>query len=122
MLCDNDQAGKGFINEIKKRGVTDDECQKLARPLPEEGIDLEMFLLKNGFDQEYIQILVDEKVSLNKKQGEDGFEDEIAQQLRKDKTGYTIALIKKLRESGADGARVPEFFAKAINDIVAKVN
>ncbi|HBE17351.1 MAG TPA: hypothetical protein DEG17_22780 [Cyanobacteria bacterium UBA11149] len=122
MLCDNDQAGKGFINEIKKRGVTDDECEELARPLPEEGIDLEMFLVKNGFDQEYRQILSERNVTLTKQPGEDGFEDEIAKQIRKKKTDYTIALIQKLRESGADAARVPQFFAKAINDIVAKVN
>jgi putative ATP-dependent endonuclease of OLD family len=121
MVCDNDEAGKGFITQLKNRGLTGDECIELARPLPEEGMDLEMFLLKNGFEQEYIQILADRKVSLNKKQGEEGFENEIALELRRYKTEYTIALIKKLQTLGADARRVPQFFATAISDVVAKV-
>jgi putative ATP-dependent endonuclease of OLD family len=118
MVCDNDDASKNFRKEIEKRGATE---QELFRPLPDEGMDLERFLVTHGFDQEYIQIFDEENVTLNKQPGEDGFEKEITNQLKKNKIYYTIALIKKLRESSAGAARVPQFFAEAIKDVVAKV-
>lgn len=120
MVCDNDNAGKEFIEQVKSRGLTNGEINELVRPLPGEGVDLEMFPVKNGFAQECIDILGERNVSLTKKQGEVGFEDEIASKIRTDKTGYTIALIEKLRALGADVARVPQFFATAINDVIAK--
>lgn len=122
MVCDNDSAANNFLNEIKKCGITESECIEFVRPLPEEGMDLEIFLAKNGFEKEYIQILADQKVTLTKKQGEEGFQDEIASNLKNDKTGYTTALIEKLRESKANATRVPQFFSTAINDVIAKVN
>lgn len=112
--------GKKFIKQAEDRGLSPDEIKKLARPLPENGIDFEMFLIKNGFAQEYIEILAERKVGLVKKHGEEGFEDEIASRIRTDKTGYTVTLLEKLRATGADATRVPPFFATIINDIIAK--
>ncbi len=121
MICDNDKAGEDFKIQVKKRGITDDECTRLVRLLPEERMDLEIFLIKNGFEQEYLEILRERSVALSKQRGEEGFEDEIASKLRDDKTGYTIALIKKLREVNANSTRIPQLFATAISDIVTKV-
>jgi len=120
MICDNDGAGKNFTKEVKNRGLTDEELNELVRPLPEEGMDLELFLVKKGFSQEYLQILKDRNIKLTKREDEDGFEDEIASKIRNDKTGYAIALIEKLREAGADKSRVPEFLATVIEGIIAK--
>jgi len=94
MVCDNDDGGKDFIKQVKKRGLTNGEMKELVRPLPGDGVDLEMFLVKSGFDREYVQILVERNVSLTKKMGALGFEDELAASIRKDKTGYAIALIE----------------------------
>jgi putative ATP-dependent endonuclease of OLD family len=57
MVCDNDDAGKGFIKQVKSRGLTNGEIKKLVQVLPGENTDLELFLVKNGFMEEYIQIL-----------------------------------------------------------------
>ncbi len=121
MIFDNDDAGKDFTKQVKNRGLTDGELNELVRPLPEDGMDLELFLVKNGFIQEYLQILAGRNIALTKKKGEDGFEDEIASKIKGDKkTGYTIALIEKLRAAGTDKSRVPEFLGTAIKDIIAK--
>jgi putative ATP-dependent endonuclease of OLD family len=120
MICDNDSAGKDFTKQVKNRGLTDEEMKELVRPLPEEGMDLELLLVKSGFAREYLQILKDRNIKLTKREDEDGFEDEIASLLRNDKTGYAIALIEKLREAGADKSRVPKFLATVIEGIIAK--
>ena len=121
MVCDNDDEGNKFIKQVKDRGLTDEEINELIRPLPKKGVDLELFLVKNGFALEYRQILAERNVSLSKKEAEVGFKDEIASRIKTDKIGYTIALIKKLRSAGADESRVPEFLGTAIKDIIAKV-
>ena len=120
MTCDNDDAGQAFVKQVETRGLSFDEIKELVRPLPESGMDLEMFLIKNGFAQEYAQILTECKIGLVKKHDEAGFEDELASKIRTDKTGYTIALIEKLRRTSADGTRVPPFFAKIIRDVISK--
>ena len=120
MIFDNDDAGKGFAKQVKNRGLTGEKLNELVRPLPEEGMDLEMFLVENGFTPEYTQILAERNVSLTHKEGEVGFKDEIASKIRGDNTGYTIALIEKLRAAGADKSRVPPFLEAAIKDIIAK--
>ena len=121
MICDNDNEGNKFIKQVKDRGLIDEEINELIRSLPEKEMDLELFLVKNGFALEYRQILTERNVSLSKKEAEVGFKDEIASKIRTDKTGYTIALIEKLRSVGADESRVPEFLGTAIKDIIAKV-
>jgi putative ATP-dependent endonuclease of OLD family len=121
MVCDNDNEGNKFIKQVKDRGLTDEKINELIRPLPEREVDLELFLVKNGFALEYKQILAERNVSLSKTEAEVGFKDEIASKIRADKTGYTIALIEKLRSAGADESRVPEFLGTAIKDIIAKV-
>ncbi len=122
MVCDNDDAGKDFVKQVKKCGLTHKEMQELARPLPGDGVDLEMFLVKNGFDQEYVQILSERTISLTEQRGDVGFEDELVNSIRKrkDKTSFAIALIEKLRAERADQTRVPQFFSLAIKDIIAK--
>jgi len=121
MVCDNDDEGNRFIKQVKNLGLTDEEINELIRPLPEKGVDLELFLVKNGFAPEYEQILAERNVSLGKNKAKVGFEDDIASKIRTDKTGYIIALIEKLRSAGADESRVPEFFGTAIKYIIEKV-
>jgi putative ATP-dependent endonuclease of OLD family len=59
MICDNDDAGKSYAQRVKDRGLTDDEADELIRLLPGNEMDLELFLVKSGFDSEYMTILTD---------------------------------------------------------------
>lgn len=122
MVSDNDAAGKKDAEEVKKRGLTSVEMSDLVRQLPLEGADLEMFLAKNGFAQEYIQILAERGISLAKRPEEAGFEDELASIISRDKIGSSHVLIEKLRTAGAGRSRVPLFYENAINDVIAKGN
>jgi len=121
MLCDNDDAGRGFINQVKKRGLTEKEIKDLIRPLPEKGMDLEIFLVRNGFIAEYTEIIAEKNIRLSKNKCEVGFEDEIAKIIKEEKTYYTIKLIEKLREEGTNKSKIPQFFKDIINDIISKV-
>jgi len=120
MTCDNDAAGKDFIEQVKKRGVKSEEIQLLVYPLPEDGMDLELFLIKNGFIEEYQEILSARNIRLTKNPGDTGFNDEVASILRNDKTTYSLSLIEKLNFKGATASRVPDFYVKIINEIVNK--
>jgi putative ATP-dependent endonuclease of the OLD family len=122
MICDNDQGGKNFIRQVQNRGLTGAELSQLVRPLPENGMDWEMFLVKNSFIQEFKQILAERSVTLTKSEGTAGFEDEIAEKIRSDKTGYTIALIEKLQETSSDASKVPQFLQTLIEDVIAKAS
>jgi len=120
MVCDNDSEGKKFIKKVKDRGLTKKECDELVRPLPGNEMKLEKFLVNNGFANDYKEILEEQGVLLTTKVGEAGFEDEIVLRIGRDKTGYIISLIEKLRAVETDRSRVPQFLGTAINDIVAK--
>ncbi len=64
MVCDNDDAGKGFIDQANNHGPTEAELSKVVKLLPEEGDNLELFLARNGFMEDYITIL-DETAKLS---------------------------------------------------------
>ena len=122
MICDNDQGGKDSIRQVQNRGLTVPDLNQLVRLLPEEGMDWEMFLVKNGFIQECRQILAERSVILTTNEGTAGFEDELAGKIRSDKTGYAIALIEKLQETSSDASKVPPFLQTAIEDVIAKAS
>ncbi len=122
LVCDNDDAGEGFIKQLEACGLLPTEITTLARRLPEKNMDLELFLVKNGFEQEYLQVFSERKIVLSKKKGEVGYEDEIASKIRTEKTEFIVALIEKLRAANADAKRVPPFLATIINDIIAKAS
>jgi putative ATP-dependent endonuclease of OLD family len=59
MFCDNDAAGKDYISKLKSCGFSDSELSSIARPLPVDGYDMEMYLVDNGFANYYLSILKD---------------------------------------------------------------
>ena len=120
MISDNDQQYKNAIKELSNRCVSDAEIKTLVRPLGDEGVDLEKFLFLNGFKDDYLEILLERRIELEKKAGDAGFDEEIIAKIRKEKTLYTIDLIRKLRLSNAGIERVPTLFQDLINDIVKK--
>jgi len=120
MLCDNDEAGKGFISQLEKRGITGDLLKEQGRPLPSDGMTLEKYLLLNGFKTEFVSILNGRGIRLTKTPEEPGFLDDIVTELEKTKTESALALVEKLRKDKADASRIPPFFTQAINDIINK--
>jgi putative ATP-dependent endonuclease of OLD family len=120
LICDNDNEGNKFLEQVKTRGLSDEEMRELIRPLPGKGVDLEAFLVRNGFAPEYLEVLAARGVRVKKKEGEPDFEDEIASNIRADKTGYAAALIDVLRSGRADERRVPKFLAEAILEVVKR--
>nr|WP_239121471.1 AAA family ATPase [Spirulina major] len=121
LIADCDREGDKIKKEIEKLGVPEDERNQWIRLLPDTGMVLEDFLIQQGFTPEYLKIIEEQNISLDKNSGEVGFKEELAEQIKKNKTKNTIGLIKKLRESNAGSDRVPEFFAKAIQDIIEEV-
>jgi len=118
LICDNDTATAKFQKQIKDRGISDSEMAILFRPLPEK--DFELFLIKNGFTKEYLHLIEQRGISITKNEKDDGFSEEVASILRKDKVGYTIDLINSLRDEGMSLSRIPSFFQTAINDTISK--
>lgn len=121
MYSDNDAAGKNFITQIKKRGLSDERIGELVKQLPGEGTDLEKFLVKNGFYNEYLEVIKDNNIAMDKKEGENGFEDELIEKLRKMKPAHATYLIKKLKDSEVDEARIPAFFKEIIDKIFLRM-
>ena len=88
MICDNDQGGKDSIRQVQNRGLTVPDLNQLVRLLPEEGMDWEMFLVKNGFIQECRQLLAERSVILTTNEGTAGFEDELAGKIISDRQPF----------------------------------
>lgn len=121
MTCDNDEAGQGFIQQVLRCGVANADVQAFARPLPDTDTDLELFLVRNGFDVEYLQILNEHGITLTTNRGNVRFEAELATKLRDKKTEYMLQLIAKLREANMEESRVPDYFRSVISDMLARI-
>ncbi|OQY11642.1 MAG: hypothetical protein B6I30_06410 [Desulfobacteraceae bacterium 4572_187] len=123
MICDNDSGGKDFIRQVKERGLTDEEIEAFVHLLPGgEGTDLEAFLINNGFVDEYLQILDDKGITLDKTKGEVGFKTELSAKIKKAKVVCVRSLAEKLRASGADVNRVPKFIHEILNDLFTRIS
>jgi hypothetical protein len=66
--------------------------------------------------------IAERSVILTMNESTAGFEDEIAEKIRADKTGYAIALIEKLQETSPDASKVPQFLQTVIEDVIAKAS
>lgn len=119
LICDNDSAKDKFVQQLVRANIDPKLIADNVRWLTAG--NLEEFLVKNGFAADYAAILDAYGERLTKKQGEHGFEDEIAEKLGHHKPEHVIALIERLRGVG-DAARVPAIFATAIKDLVGMVN
>jgi putative ATP-dependent endonuclease of OLD family len=121
MTCDSDDAGKNFIESVKNRGVSDLIIAEWVYPLSPDGTDLEMFLAKNGYRTEYMQILANNNIKLTKKPEDEDFDEELVEKIQPRKTEHTIALIQMLKANNIKADRVPKFYSDLINKIAAKV-
>ena len=122
MLSDSDKGGKKHIEDASTRGLTDEEMHLLVRELPIENIDLETYLVKNGFAQEYKEIIEETGYVFKNTMKNEEFEKEIVEKIKPHKFVYMNALIEKLKAAGADQSRIPIFFKDAINDLIGRGN
>ena len=118
MVSDGDAEGQSFARTAADKCSTPAEATERVRVLPE--LDLELFLIKNGFAAEYRDILAARGVAHTKPLGDPGSAEEIAEQARHRKVECATDLVRQLRSSNTDASRVPKFLADVIRDIVAK--
>lgn len=120
MVCDNDEAGEGFIQQVKARGLTESQITEDILPLPEKGVDLERYLMRSGFSSEYVSILIDKGIKISHAEGDPGFENEVVKHLQRDKTDSIARLIDKLCIQDSNMNRVPVFLKKVIEKVFEK--
>lgn len=117
MFCDNDKAGKDYIKKINEFGYTATQMGDLTNPLPGTNTDLEIFLIKNGFKNEYQEIISDNNITMSTSEGDSGYEAELIDNIKDLKPDHASYLIEKLKKSEADESRVPPFFRDIIEDV-----
>ncbi|MBN1568519.1 MAG: AAA family ATPase [Acidobacteria bacterium] len=122
MVCDSDSEGQKFYKQVLDCGFTATELKDLVRQLPDKDVDIESYLVRNGFLNEYLSILKKRGTKLSKQSGQLGFEDEVVAKLKSDKMQSMIALINELKANGAGASKVPPFLAKIIQDVIAKAS
>ena len=120
MICDNDDAGLRFIQQVKDRGLTESQIAEDILPLPGDNVDLERYLMRNGFSSEYVSILTDKGIRISQAEVDQEYEDEVVKHLQKDKTDSITRLIDKLRSQNSDLNRVPDFLKNVIEKVFEK--
>ena len=118
MMCDNDEEGKKYVEQVHAFGFSEGEMKKLTYAIPEENADLELFLSKNGFADEYLEMFAEQNIAIIKQSSDHGYFEELAMQLRKSKTYYCNELINSLNRKQSDKSRVPEFISTVIDSAI----
>ena len=109
MICDNDDGGKGFVKQVQKLGLSEEEMKHRVKPLPCDGTDLEKFLVEHGFEQDYRSIIHN---------GSNMKIEELLKELRSRKHEYTVALRDLLRNSNCNPDRVPQEINAALTALI----
>ncbi|MDE0029129.1 MAG: AAA family ATPase [Deltaproteobacteria bacterium] len=107
-VFDGDDAGKGYIEQFRKRGFDDDILEERCR-VHMDG-DLEAQLVADGLGAELRKIL--EKLGI--RDASSLTEEELLEKLRNEKTGYAVELAERIRGNRRVAERAPEAFRAAI--------
>jgi len=121
MLCDNDNEGKKYRTTPLKKGISEEELGELVITYPEEDMDMELYLVKHGLCEQYLSILEDFHVTINKRPEDPDYYKEIATKLRSRKTEYTITVINRMKNLHWSEEQIPELFKHVIESIIEKV-
>ena len=122
LTCDNDQAGRAFLEAVSKLGLSTEETKDLLRPLPGTDMDLEQFLVHSGLIPEIEEILPALNIQPVNHKASAPYLEEIAESLGKVKGTYPDLLVQALRRNRTDDAKVPVFFKELLDAIVKKVS
>jgi len=122
LTCDNDQAGRAFLEAVSKLGLSTEEKKDLLRPLPGRDMVLEQFITRSGLIAEIESVLPPLNIQPLNPKGSTPYLEEIARSLGGAKGTYPDLIVNALRRNGADAARVPAFFKELLDAIVKKVS
>ena len=110
-VFDGDDAGKGYVEAIAKRGFSDEERAERCRT--HRTGDLEAQLVADGLGPELREILAGLGVADVQALGDE----ELLERLRADKTGFAAALAARIRAVPDLAQRAPAAFRTAINEL-----
>ena len=110
-VFDGDGEGKGYVDDIAKRGFPPQELMRRCRT--HEADDLEAQLVANGLDPELREILK----KLGVQGAADLTNDELLARMKKKKIGCAALLAVHLRENPASASRAPAAFRTAIKQL-----
>ena len=107
-VFDGDNAGKGYVEQLRKRGFDEDILKQRCR-VHAKG-DLETQLVADGLGAELRKILV--KLGVGRASGLT--DEELLEKLAKEKRGYAAELADRIRSNRRIAERAPEAFRAAI--------
>ena len=110
-VFDGDNAGKGYVKAISKRGFTPQEIKRRCRT--HQAGDLEVQLVANGLDPELREILTE----LGVQGAADLTNDEVLAQVRKNKTDCAVLLAVLFRTNANLVNRAPPAFRTTIEQL-----
>ncbi len=110
-VFDGDEAGRGYVQAIAKRGFSDEERAKRCRT--HRAGDLEAQLVADGLGPELREILAELGVADVQALGDEG----LLERLRADKTGFAAVLAARIRAVPDLAQRAPAAFRTAINEL-----
>ena len=110
-VFDGDDEGKGYVDDIAKRGFPPQELMRRCRT--HEADDLEAQLVANGLDPELREILKE----LGVQGAADLTNDELLARMKQKKVGCAALLAVRLREDPDSALRAPAAFRTAIEQL-----
>ncbi len=110
-VFDGDDAGKGYVERIGKRGFSNEELRRRCRTHGSGGLEAQ--LVTDGLGPELREILAE----LGEQNAHDFEEQALQARLGKYKTAYAATLAARLRADATLAERAPEEFRKAVRDL-----
>ena len=110
-VFDGDDAGKGYVERIGKRGFSNEELRRRCRTHGSGGLEAQ--LVTDGLGPELREILAE----LGEQNAHDFEEQALQARLGKYKTTYAATLAARLRADATLAERAPEEFRKAVRDL-----
>lgn len=110
-VFDGDEAGKRYVEQIGKRGFSNDELRRRCRTHGSGGLEAQ--LVTDGLGPELREILTE----LGEQKAHDFEEQALQTRLEDCKIAYAAMLAARLRADATLAERAPEEFRKAVRDL-----
>jgi putative ATP-dependent endonuclease of the OLD family len=120
LISDNDAQGESTLSQIKKIGYIEEEIEQLVSMLPQK--DFETYLAHQGFSDEYKAIARENGYNISVDELGYTDNDELAEEIKKDKVGNANRLVEILNERNCDSERVPRLIKDLIERCVSISN
>lgn len=120
LISDKDAQGESTLSQIKKIGYIEEEIEQLVSMLPQK--DFETYLAHQGFSDEYKAIVRENGYNISEDKLRHIDNDELAEEIKKDKVGNANRLVEILNERNCDSERVPQLIKDLIERCVSISN